>query len=114
MSSRDHRSVTPLFGVREHASATAAVHEHGRDPIRTFLNVLYEKDWIHDPKGKAKSAVLAKEGTRLADEILSATFSGRQRHSADKKWLEMKPGPEGGFDIIVDDIVTTFLRHSHR
>ena len=46
------------------------------------------------------------------DEDADAPFTFSVVRSADKKRLEMKPGPEGGFDEVVDDIVTTFLRHS--
>lgn len=48
------------------------------------------------------------------DDDADAPFKFSVVRSADKKWLEMKPGLEGGFDVIVDDIVTTFLRHSQR
>jgi hypothetical protein len=41
------------------------------------------------------------------DEDADAPFKFSVVRSADKKRLEMKPGLRGGFDIIVDDIVTT-------
>jgi hypothetical protein len=51
---------------------------------------------------------------RKDDDDADAPFKFSVVRSADKNRLEMKPGPEGGFDVIVDDIVTTFLRHSQR
>jgi hypothetical protein len=33
------------------------------------MNRLYEKGWIHDPVGKAKSVVLTEEGIRQADAL---------------------------------------------
>ncbi|MBN2432641.1 MAG: hypothetical protein JXQ27_14290 [Acidobacteria bacterium] len=38
------------------------------------LNRLYEKDWISDPKGKAKSLCLTDEGKRLAGEFFLKYF----------------------------------------
>ena len=34
------------------------------------------------------------------------------RRSTDRKRLALKPGPEGNLDVIVDDIVTTFLKQT--
>ena len=39
-----------------------------------LLDVLFEKGWISDPKGKAKSVVLTAESTRLAEEFLTKHF----------------------------------------
>ena len=39
-----------------------------------LLEVLYEKGWIDNPKGKAKSVVLTEEGARLAQELLQRHF----------------------------------------
>ena len=39
-----------------------------------LLDVLYQKGWIDDPKGKAKSVVLTDEGARLADDLLHRYF----------------------------------------
>ena len=39
-----------------------------------LLDVLYQKGWIDDPKGKAKSVVLTDEGARLAKELLQRHF----------------------------------------
>jgi hypothetical protein len=39
-----------------------------------LLDVLYQKGWIDDPKGKAKSVVLTDEGARLAEEFLHRHF----------------------------------------
>ena len=39
-----------------------------------LLEVLYEKGWIDNPKGKAKSDVLTEEGARLAQELLQRHF----------------------------------------
>lgn len=40
-----------------------------------ILDHLYEKGWIHDPKGKAKSVVLTEEGKRLAQEYVEKHFA---------------------------------------
>jgi hypothetical protein len=40
-----------------------------------LLNLLYERDWIHDPKGKAKSVVLTDEGARLGEELFRRYFA---------------------------------------
>lgn len=39
-----------------------------------LLGVLYEKGWIADPKGKAKSVVFTDEGARLAQDLLTRHF----------------------------------------
>ncbi len=39
-----------------------------------LLDVLFEKGWIEDPKGKAKSVVLTADGARLAQEFLTKHF----------------------------------------
>lgn len=39
-----------------------------------LLDALFEKGWISDPKGKAKSVVLTTEGARLAQEFLRKHF----------------------------------------
>jgi Domain of unknown function (DUF6429) len=39
-----------------------------------LLDVLYQKGWIDDPKGKAKSVVLTDEGARLAEDLLQRHF----------------------------------------
>jgi hypothetical protein len=39
-----------------------------------LLDVLYQKGWIDDPKGKAKSVVVTDEGARLADDLLRRHF----------------------------------------
>ena len=39
-----------------------------------LLDVLYQKGWIDDPKGKAKSIVLTEEGARLAEDLLQRHF----------------------------------------
>jgi hypothetical protein len=44
-----------------------------------LLDVLFEKGWISDPKGKAKSVVLSDEGARLAEEFLTKHFGKRAR-----------------------------------
>jgi hypothetical protein len=56
--------------------------------------------------------VLQGTMTWRKDEDADRPFQFSVVRSADKKRLEMKPGPEGGFEAVVDDIVTTFLRHS--
>ena len=39
-----------------------------------LLAELYERGWIGDPKGKAKSVVFTDEGARLAEEFLTRHF----------------------------------------
>jgi hypothetical protein len=39
-----------------------------------LLDVLYQKGWIADPKGKAKSVVFTDEGARLAQDLLAQHF----------------------------------------
>ena len=39
-----------------------------------LLDVLYQKGWIADPKGKAKSVILTDEGAQLAQELLQRHF----------------------------------------
>lgn len=39
-----------------------------------LLDVLYQKGWIADPKGKAKSVVFTDEGARLAQDLLARHF----------------------------------------
>ena len=39
-----------------------------------LLDVLYEKGWVADPKGKSKSVVLTEEGARLAEGLLQRHF----------------------------------------
>jgi hypothetical protein len=40
-----------------------------------LLDVLYQKGWILNPRGKAKSVILTDEGARLARERLRHHFS---------------------------------------
>ncbi|MGD8237011.1 MAG: DUF6429 family protein [Armatimonadota bacterium] len=40
-----------------------------------ILDHLYERGWIGDPKGKAKSVVLTEEGKRLAQEYVEKHFA---------------------------------------
>ena len=39
-----------------------------------LLDVLYQKGWIADPKGKARSVVFTDEGARLAQDFLTRHF----------------------------------------
>jgi hypothetical protein len=39
-----------------------------------LLDALFEKGWIADPKGKAKSVMFTAEGVRLAEEFLKRHF----------------------------------------
>ena len=39
-----------------------------------MTDLLYEKGWIWDPKGKAKSVVLTEEGVSLADTFMEKHF----------------------------------------
>ena len=40
----------------------------------SLLDALFERGWICDPKGKAKSVVLTDEGARLAEQFLQQHF----------------------------------------
>ncbi len=44
----------------------------------SVMNLLFERGWIEDPKGKAKSVVLTKSGLELADELLHKHFGRRK------------------------------------
>jgi hypothetical protein len=39
-----------------------------------LLDVLYQKGWIADPKGKAKSVALTDAGAQLARDLLAKHF----------------------------------------
>jgi predicted transcriptional regulator len=39
-----------------------------------ILNLLYEKGWISDPRGKAKSVMLSEEGEQLAERFFKQYF----------------------------------------
>jgi hypothetical protein len=39
-----------------------------------LTDLLYEKGWICDPKGKAKSVIFTEEGTLLADTFMEKYF----------------------------------------
>jgi len=41
-----------------------------------LLDVLYERGWIADPKGKAKSVAFTDDGAKLAEVLLKRHFSG--------------------------------------
>jgi hypothetical protein len=43
-----------------------------------LLDALYQRGWIHDPKGKAKSVLITPSGAQLAEEFLKRHF-GRSR-----------------------------------
>jgi hypothetical protein len=48
-----------------------------------LLDLLFEKGWIDDPKGKARSVVFTEEGARLSDEFLAKHFGHKsQRHDS--------------------------------
>ncbi len=44
-----------------------------------LLDVLFEKGWIADPKGKGKSVVFSDKGARLAEEFLTRHFGTANR-----------------------------------
>jgi hypothetical protein len=39
------------------------------------MHLLYERGWIHDPKGTAKSVVLTDDGLALAEKLLQKHFA---------------------------------------
>ena len=40
----------------------------------SVMDALFERGWIHDPKGKAKSVVITEEGERKARELFDKHF----------------------------------------
>lgn len=40
-----------------------------------LMELLFERGWIHDPKGKAKSVVLTEEGVEMAETFLQRHFA---------------------------------------
>jgi hypothetical protein len=44
----------------------------------SVMELLHERGWIHDPRGKAKSVVLTEAGLGLVDELMRKHFV-RQR-----------------------------------
>jgi len=40
-----------------------------------ITDMLFERGWIYDPKGKAKSVVVTKEGMEKAEEFLRRHFA---------------------------------------
>jgi hypothetical protein len=40
-----------------------------------LLDLLHERGWIHDPKGKARSVVLTDAGHRLSEEAFTKHFA---------------------------------------
>lgn len=38
------------------------------------MNILFERGWISNPKGKAKSVILTDDGQRCAEDFLRAHF----------------------------------------
>ena len=49
-----------------------------------LMELLYEKGWISDPKGKAKSVFLTEEGQQLASAYLDEHF-GRRKPAQKKR-----------------------------
>jgi hypothetical protein len=47
-----------------------------------LLDLLFEKGWISDPKGKAKSVVLSEDGARLSAEFFERHFGSAREQSA--------------------------------
>ena len=68
--------------LSEAALAILGLTAHGdHDVVRAWkgmdwdvLDALFEKGWIADPKGKAKSVVLTAEGARRSAEFLRKHF----------------------------------------
>lgn len=50
------------------------------------MDLLFQRGWIHDPQGKAKSVVLTETGLAMAGELLRKHF-GRQptQHEPESK-----------------------------
>jgi hypothetical protein len=47
-----------------------------------LLDLLFQKGWITDPKGKAKSVVLSEDGVRLSAEFFERHFGSAREQSA--------------------------------
>jgi hypothetical protein len=57
------------------------VHDYGRvwkSMPWEVTDLLHEKDWISDPKTRAKSVVLTEEGEELAQTFLQKHFGASQ------------------------------------
>jgi len=39
------------------------------------MNMLFERGWIHDPRGQAKSVLLTETGLELAEKLLLKHFA---------------------------------------
>ena len=46
------------------------------------MNLLFERGWIHDPRGQAKSVVLTETGLGLAEKLLLKHFA---KHGPDPR-----------------------------
>ncbi len=44
----------------------------------SVMDALFERGWIHDPKGKAKSVLITAEGERKAEEFFEKYFGDDQ------------------------------------
>lgn len=40
-----------------------------------LMDMLFERGWIHDPKGKAKSVLVSQEGLEKAEQFLQRHFA---------------------------------------
>lgn len=47
-----------------------------------LLDLLFEKGWIADPKGKAKSVILSDDGARLSQEFFERHFGSAREQRA--------------------------------
>ena len=61
-----------ILGLTAHEYSGAIRAWKGMD--WDLLDVLFEKGWIADPKGKAQSVVFTEQGARLAVEFLTKHF----------------------------------------
>ena len=66
-----------ILGLTAHANHGVVRAWKGLD--WDLLDVLFEKGWIADPKGKTKSVVFSDEGARLAEEFLTNHFGQANR-----------------------------------
>lgn len=71
-----------ILGLTAHANHGIVRAWKGLD--WDLLDVLFEKGWIADPKGKTKSVVFSDDDARLAEEFLAKHFgkSNRRHDSA--------------------------------
>lgn len=62
-----------LYSVRDRQGVRAR-----KTLAREITDRLFEKDYIGDPKGRAKSVSMRPEGARLSEELFRKAFRARE------------------------------------